>query len=139
MKKILIGLAIGVVLLAIIGILAVSFLLDGAIKRGVETFGPQVALVSVKLDNVKLSLTSGSGKITGLTIGNPEGYKTPQAISMGSATLALKPGSLLSDKIVIQQIEVIAPEITFENVSVLVPTVLALVRLKSPLIVIVPE
>jgi hypothetical protein len=115
MKKILLGLAIGVVLLAIIGILAVNFLLDGAIKRAVETFGPQVALVPVKLDNVKLSLMSGSGKITGLTVGNPEGYKTPQAISVGSATLALKPGSLLSDKIVIHQIEVIAPEITFEG------------------------
>jgi uncharacterized protein involved in outer membrane biogenesis len=50
-----------------------------------------------------------------VTIGNPEGYKTPQAISVGSTTLTLKPGSLLSDKIVIQQIEVIAPEITLEG------------------------
>jgi len=114
MKKILIGLAIGVVVLAIVGVLSVTFFLDGAIKRGVETFGPQVALVPVKLENVTLSLMSGSGKITGLTIGNPEGYKTPNAISVGKASLALKPGSLFSDKVVIQQIELIAPEITFE-------------------------
>jgi len=115
MKKILIGLAIGVVLLAVVGVLAVTFLLDGAVKRGVETFGPKFALVPVKLDGVKLSIMSGSGNITGLTVGNPEGYKTPNAISVGSATLALKPGSLLSDKIIIQKIEVIAPEITFEG------------------------
>jgi uncharacterized protein involved in outer membrane biogenesis len=81
----------------------------------VETFGPKFALVPVKLDGVKLSIMSGSGNMTGLTVGNPEGYKTPNAISVGSATLALKPGSLLSDKIVIQKIEVIAPEITFEG------------------------
>jgi uncharacterized protein involved in outer membrane biogenesis len=114
MKKILIKIGIALIVLLVVGILAVSFFLDGAIKRGVETLGPKLTKVDVKLDKVSLSLLSGAGKINGLVVGNPVGFKTPQAISVGSASLALKPGSLLSDKIIITSIQVEAPEITLE-------------------------
>jgi uncharacterized protein involved in outer membrane biogenesis len=115
MKKIILGIGIGIVVLIILGVLAVSLFLDSAVKRGVETFGPQMTKVSVTLDSVNLSPLSGSGTIKGLVVGNPEGYKTAQAISVGSATLSLKPGSLLSDKLVIRKMEVLGPEITFEG------------------------
>jgi uncharacterized protein involved in outer membrane biogenesis len=39
----------------------------------------------------------------------------PSSISVGEATLSLKPSSLLSDKIIIKTINVQAPEITFET------------------------
>jgi uncharacterized protein involved in outer membrane biogenesis len=81
----------------------------------VETFGPQLTKVDVKLDAVKVSLLSGGGSVKGLVVGNPTGYKTPNAISVGSASLAISPGSLLSDKVVIKKIEVLAPEITIEG------------------------
>jgi hypothetical protein len=115
MKKILLKVGIGLVILVILGVLAVSLFLDSAVKRGVETFGPRMTKTTVTVDNVSLSLLSGGGSIKGLAVGNPEGYKTPKAISVGSATLSLKPGSLLGDKLVIHKIEVIAPEITFEG------------------------
>jgi uncharacterized protein involved in outer membrane biogenesis len=115
MKRILLVAGIGLVVLLIIGALAVSFFLDGAIKRGVETIGPKCAKVDIQLDRVSLSLLSGAGNIKGLVVGNPEGFKTPHAISVGSASVALKPGSLLADKIVIRSIQVEAPEITFEG------------------------
>ncbi len=115
MKRILLRIGIVIVLLLIVAILAVTFFLDGAVKRGVETVGPRLTKVQVKLDGVTLSLLSGSGKIKGLLVGNPEGYKTPQALTVGSARIDLKPTSLLSDKVVIKKIEVIAPEITFEG------------------------
>ena len=115
MKKILLKVGIGLVILIILGVLAMSLFLDSAVKRGVETFGPRMTKTTVAVDNVSLSLLSGGGTIKGLSVGNPEGYKTPQAISVGSATLSLKPASLLGDKLVIHKIEVIAPEITFEG------------------------
>ena len=114
MKKLFLLAAGGLVLLLILGVLAVSFFLDSAIKRGVETVGPKLTKVDVKMDRVSLSLLSGAGRIQGLVVGNPEGYKTPEAIRVGSASIALKPGSLFSDKIVIRSIQVEAPEITFE-------------------------
>ena len=115
MKKILLWIGIVVAVLLVIAVVAVKLYLDGAIKSGVEMVGSKLTRVEVKLEKVHLSLLSGSGAINGLVVGNPEGYKTTNAISVGSATLSLQPGSLLSDKIVIRKIEVIAPDITFEG------------------------
>ena len=114
MKKILISIVIGLAVLLIAAVLIAGFSLDGIVKRGVETFGPKLTKVDIKLDKVALSLFSGSGKIDGLVVGNPEGFKSGQAISVGSASLALSPGSLLSDKIVIKSIRVEAPDINYE-------------------------
>src|SRR5581483_563488 len=62
-----------------------------------------------------LSLLSGSGKLKGLFVGNPSGYKTPSAIQVGTASLALQPSSVLSSKIIVHSINLQAPEITFET------------------------
>src|SRR3954469_7544093 len=99
MKKILVRLCIVLVVLIVLVALGVHFFLDGAIKRGVETVGPKLTKSEVKLDGVHLSLLSGSGKLKGLIVGNPDPYKTPHAISLGTATLEPKPGSLFSDKV----------------------------------------
>ncbi len=115
MKRIvfwILGIVVALLLVAIIG---VAFFLDAAIKRGVETAGPALAKVPVKLDAVSLSLFSGAGKLKGLEVGNPEGFKTPSALKIGSASLAVQPGSLFGDKVVIRSINLQAPEITFET------------------------
>jgi len=96
-------------------VLAVTLFLDSALKKGIETVGPMLAKVEVKLDSVSLSLLSGSGKIKGLFIGNPEGFKTPSAIQVGNASLALQPSSVFGDKVIIKSVLVQAPEITFET------------------------
>ena len=114
-KKIIIRIGIGLVVLLIAAFLVVSLSLDGIVKRGIETIGPKLAKVSVKLDKVTLSILSGSGKIDGLVVGNPEGFKTPQAIIVGRASLSLSPGSLLSDKIVIKSINVEGAVVTLET------------------------
>ena len=114
MKKLLIRIIIVVVILAIVGIAAIVLSLNSAIKKGVETFGPRIAKVPLTLEGVNLSLLSGSGGIKGLIIGNPEGYKTPNAISLGLASVTVAPGSLLSEKIVVKSIRIEAPQVTFE-------------------------
>lgn len=114
MKKWLIRIFVALVVLVIVGVIAFVLILDSTIQKGVERFGPQVAKVDVKLASVNLSLLSGSGSIKGLVIGNPEGYKSPHAISVGSSSVALNLGSLLSDKVVVNSIRVEAPEIVLE-------------------------
>jgi hypothetical protein len=71
--------------------------------------------VDVKLQSVNLSLLSGAGGLKGLVVGNPPGFKTPWAINVGAASLALELRSLLSDKIIIKSISVQEPEITLET------------------------
>ena len=115
MKKLLLRIVLVLVVLVVLAVVAVALFLDGAIKKGVESVGPQVAKVEVKLDSVSLSLLSGSGKVKGLVLGNPEGFKTPHSISVGLTSVSVSPGSLLSDKVVVKSIRVEAPEIVYEN------------------------
>jgi hypothetical protein len=96
-------------------VLATHLFLDSAIKSGVETLGSKITKTDVKLNSVSLSLLSGSGKIKGFVLGNPQGFKTPAAINVGIANLALEPRSLLDDKVIIRDITIDGPEITFET------------------------
>jgi hypothetical protein len=115
MKKIIIRISIVLLLLVIVGVIAVGLSVDGLVKRGVETVGPMLTQVQVKLDSVSLSLLSGAGKMKGLFVGNPSGFKSPSAIQVGLASLALQPKSIFGDKVIINSINVQAPEITFET------------------------
>lgn len=115
MKKWIIRIAIVVVVLIVVAVVAVGLFLDSGIKKGVETFGPELTKVSVKLDSVSLSILSGSGSIKGLEVGNPQGYKAPTAIKLDKASVAISPGSLLSDKIVVKSIRIDGPEINIEG------------------------
>ena len=90
MKKIIKIILILLVVLIIAAALGIHFFLDGAVKKAVETIGPQVTKVDVKLDSVSISILSGSGKIKGLVLGNPEGFKSKSSISLGKVSLGLK-------------------------------------------------
>ena len=115
MKKLIIRILIILGVLVIVAVVCIGMFLDAALKKGVETVGSAITKVEVKLNGASLSMISGSGKLNGLVVGNPEGYKTPSAISVGSASLSIKPASLFSDKLVIRSINLQAPEITFET------------------------
>jgi hypothetical protein len=109
---------LGVIVLAVLivgAVIGVGLFLDTIVKKGMETVGPKITQVSIKVDAVNLSLLNGSAKVTGLVVGNPEGYKTPQAISVGSAAVGVNPLTVFSDKIVVRSVLVEAPEITFEG------------------------
>ncbi len=115
MKKLVIRLSIALILVLVLAVLAISLFLDGAVKRAVESFGPKYTKVDVKLNSVSLRLLSGSGKLTGLFVGNPEGFKSASAITMSNATLALSTGSVFSDKVIIHFITIQAIEVTYET------------------------
>ncbi len=115
MKKLFLGLIVVLLVLIVVGGIVGSFFLGPIVKAGMETVGPKVTQVSIRVDAVNLSLLTGSASINGLVVGNPEGYKAPQAISIGTAAVGLNPFSVLSDKIIIRSVRVDAPEITFEG------------------------
>lgn len=115
MKKLILRILLVLVVFVVLALVAAGFFLDSAVKHGVETFGSKLTKVDIKLQRVSLSPLSGSGSIQGLVVGNPEGFKTPSAIQVGSTSLALQPASILSDKVIIKSIKVQAPEITFET------------------------
>ena len=115
MKKLLVRLVVVVLVLLVVGVGASLYFLGAIVKKGVETVGPQITRTEIKLDGATLSLFSGSGKLKGLFIGNPEGFKSRSAVTVGLVSLGVAPGSVFSDKIHVTQIHVQAPEVTFEG------------------------
>ncbi len=103
-----------IIAVAVAAVIGITFL-DKIVKTGVETLGPQITKVSVKLDDVHIGLLTCSAKIKGLVVGNPDGYKTSEAINIGLMDVGVNPASVLSDKIVVRSIRIDAPQITFEG------------------------
>lgn len=111
------GVIAGLIAIVVIVIVVVFANVDRIIKEVVETVGPKMTQTEVKLDKVELSTTSGTGKLSGLLIGNPKGFTTPSAMQLGEIGLTLDIASLSSDTIVIKSILIRAPQITYEYAS----------------------
>lgn len=115
MKKIVWSIVAGLLVLVVVTLIIVAVFLDGIVKKGVETIGPKITGVSINLDEMHISLFTGSARVKGLIVGNPDGYKTTNAVSVGLAEVSVSPLSILSDKIVVRSVHVESPEITFEG------------------------
>ena len=115
MKKIVWIIGIVALVLIIGAIVVVGLFLDKIVKTGVETVGPKIVLVPVTVDTIHLALMTGSAKINSLVVGNPAGYRSTNAITVGVAAVGVDPLTIFSDKIVVRSIEIRQPEITFEG------------------------
>ena len=111
----IVGGVLAVVIVAIVGVVVFIYSnLDSIVKDAVEEYGPQYTGVSVNLAKVELSPENGEGKLSGLVVGNPAGYKTDSAFKLGSISVNIDISSLTSDTIVIKSIVIDKPEITYE-------------------------
>jgi uncharacterized protein involved in outer membrane biogenesis len=115
MKKIILGILVALVLLVVVAVTAVFLSLNSIVKKGVETAGPEMTKVALRLGSANISPLSGSGSLNQLFVGNPDGYKTPFAMQMGSIKVGVKLGSVFSDTVVVDEIDIQDPEITLEG------------------------
>ena len=113
MKKVLIGVAVIVVVVAIAVYWFVGNL-DSLVKTAIETYGSDITKTEVTLDKVELSPTSGAGSLSGLTMGNPAGFESDHAFKLGQVSVALDTESIGGDTIVIKEVVIAAPSVTYE-------------------------
>jgi uncharacterized protein involved in outer membrane biogenesis len=114
MKKwVLIGGAV-VVVIAVLLVLGISNL-GPLIKNVVNTYGPKMTKTEVRLGDVSLSMLSGQAELKDFYLGNPKGFKSPEAMKVGSVYVDVDEGSLTGETIIIDKIEVLRPEITYEK------------------------
>jgi hypothetical protein len=114
MKKILIGLGV-VAVTVVVGVYLLQANLGRIIKAALESAGPKITQTTLTVGDVKLSPSSGSGSIRDFVLGNPEGYKAPYALKVDEAKLEVDPKSVLSDKIHIKSMVLMAPAIVIEG------------------------
>lgn len=117
MKKFLLILLTIIILLAG-GICGLYLNLESIVKASVAKYGSQLTGTEVALDGFRLSLRKGETELKGLRIANPEGYQTPQILSLGSVYVRLDMRSLLKPVIVVEEIRIANPEIAYELKSV---------------------
>jgi hypothetical protein len=114
-KKRLIGFALLAVIIVAAIYFAGSSVLNKGIKSGVETYGPRVTQTPVTLEDVQLSILSGSGMLKGLHVGNPEGYKSENIFALGQIDLKVNTRSVFSNKIIIDHIIIKRPAMSYEK------------------------
>lgn len=104
----------GLAVLAVVALVGLYLSLNRIIKGAVETVGPKVTGTSLALAAVEVSPFSGKGELRGLVVGNPAGYQTEAAFKLGAITVSLEPRSLTGDTIVLHEVIIKDPEITYE-------------------------
>lgn len=116
-KKLLITFVVLVLVLAGILFFFGGPFLNKSIRNIVVDYGPRFTGTPVHLEAVDLSPFGGSGRISGFVVGNPEGFSTDHAISVGQMEVDLVPTSLFGDAIMIHRIAIQSPSIVVEQVG----------------------
>ena len=114
------GILIGAGVLIVVVVALVVFVyssLDTLIKEAVEKYGSEMTKAGVTLNEVDVDLTSGKGRISGLKIGNPEGFKTLSAIRMDAISVIIDTDTVGADPVVIKEVVIDLPQITYEIAS----------------------
>lgn len=113
MRKILIGLTI--IVLIVVGFLVYLYAnLDSIVKSTIEDAGTRVTQADVSVASVKIETTQNTATITGLKIGNPAGFYSEQAFSLGDISVAIDGSSLTEPVIHVEKVVIKSPSITYE-------------------------
>ncbi len=115
MKRIISTILIALAALVVLAAIIIGVFLDGIAKKTIETYGSGMTQASVTMDSIHLSLLTGSAKVKGLVVGNPAGYNTPHALSVGTIAVGVDPWTVFSQKIVMRSIRLESPDIIFEG------------------------
>ncbi|NOY13933.1 MAG: hypothetical protein GXP51_09755 [Deltaproteobacteria bacterium] len=94
--------ALVVVILLVAG--GLLYYVDSMAKKAIEYGGSEALGVATTLDQINISLFSGTASLSGLKIANPSGFKPASFLRLGSGEFAVSLGSLNSDTVVIPKV-----------------------------------
>jgi len=105
------------VLLAVLvgGYLFLGDLLGRGAVAAVNKYGPSLTGTQVTLGSAHVSPLTGGGWMKKLFVGNPTGFKTAKAFSVGHVALKVKPLSLLGDVVDVEEVVIENPEFIYET------------------------
>lgn len=95
-------------------IIFILFSLDTLVTKGVEKYGSQATGTQVTLEETQIATQTGRGVLKNLKVGNPETFHSPTAIQVDEIEVSLDTETLTEDTIVIREVVIFAPEITYE-------------------------
>ena len=103
-------------LIALVVLLLLVYLFLGNIVRGtVETVVPKITGTPVKMESFSFSMMTGKVRMKNFVIGNPKGFNTEYAFRLGSLLVDIDMGTLLSKRLVIDEIRIDDTQIIYEQ------------------------
>lgn len=114
MKKFSIFLLILIILVALF---YYFFPLERVVKNAINKYGSEVTGTNVSLSGFDINLKKGEVGVNQITISNPKNYKTKYAIQFDNISAVIDLKSLTTDTILIKEISVNKPTISYEMMS----------------------
>ncbi len=113
MKKVMIG-VVALIVLVIAALIFLAGSLDTIVQTVIEDVGTKTIKTQVKVAGVSISLSDARGALNGLTVANPAGFSSNNAISLGEIKLKLDANRLSSETVVIKEIIINKPAVNYE-------------------------
>jgi len=114
MKKWVAIIGLLVIVALAVGVFTLLRSLDAIVEAAIETYGSEITGTAVRVGSVEILLTKGRGTIRDLTIANPSGFSSDSAFSLGEIILGIEPNSVTENLVVIDEVTVRAPRVTYE-------------------------
>jgi len=103
-----------VILFVVIVLLVTIFNLGTIVKTAVNSYGPDITKTQMRVGKADVSVFKAQVRLEDFVLGNPKGFSSKNAITVGSVMVDVDETTLTKDTIIIDRIEVMQPEITYE-------------------------
>ena len=110
LKKILLVSCTSILILILVIYLSLGYI----VKNAVETVVPRITGTPVKMESFSFSILTGKVKMKNFIIGNPKEFNTEYAFRLSSLDFDINMDTLLSKKIVIDEIRIDGTQIIYE-------------------------
>ena len=98
---------VGIVLIVIVALVLLAlWQLDRVAATVTREVGSMITGTKVDVKSISIRPLAGSVKVKDFTVGNPEGFHNPVAIKVGNFLVAVNTASVLTDKIVVDHLEI---------------------------------
>jgi len=104
------------ILLVIVVVAAVTLnsILSAVIAKSIRTVGPLATGTKVEIESVSVRLFRGRIELNNFIVGNPEGFSSKDALALKKLVFEVKPSSLLSDKIRVEELRIDGVAVSYE-------------------------
>jgi hypothetical protein len=115
MKRTILSIVIGLVVVVIIAASIFYFKLNSIIKRTVEAQASESLDLKTSVDSAHFSLFGGKLALDGVAVASPQGFSAPQMLWLDEGNVAVKYGQLRDDPIRIPSLTLDKPRLLIEQ------------------------
>lgn len=114
MKRTIVMLLSGIIVLLAIGGIFLYMQMDTMAKSAIEKYGSAIVGTKLTVAKVEISTASGEGIVDGLAISNPTGFELGHAFIMPTTQITVDRHSFTTDIVTVDEVVMDGPEIIYE-------------------------